>query len=271
MTGILAEVGKRLNNSWLLSVWLPGILFLAVAACAFTLGHRHALDTTLLSVRVDAAAADLRGHVGRLVVLFGVGAVAAGVFGTAAGGLGTLVERRWLRTRPVDAPRAEARRRRALAAAENAGQTPIANYLPTQPTAMSEQLRLLEARVRAQYWISATLAWPRIWLLVDDTVRQPLLDARARFAEAVRLAGWSVLYLLVGLWWWPALVAAGIIHAIAWRRARVSLAEFADLVEAAVDTHHRVLATALGITLSQHGITESEGALIDDQLRKAGP
>jgi hypothetical protein len=258
MTGILTEVGRRLNNGWLLSVWLPGILFLAVAGCAITLGHGHALDADLLAVRVDTTSADLRAHLGRLVVALGAVAVAAGIIGTAAGGVGALVERWWLRTRPVDPPQSD-------------GRSAIAAYLPTQPTAMSEQLRQLEARVHAQYWISVTLAWPRLWLLVDDAVRQPLLDARTRFAEAVRLAGWSVLYLLVGLWWWPALLAAAIVHATAWRRARVSLAEFTDLVEATVDTHHRALATALGITLSQPGITESEGALIDDQLRKAGP
>jgi hypothetical protein len=264
MTGILTEVGRRLNNGWLLSVWLPGILFLAVAGCAITLGHVHALDADLLSVRVDATSAELRERLGRLVVAIGVVTVAAGIIGTTAGGLGALVERWWLRTQPARTPRAE-----ALTASN--GQTPIAAYLPTQPTAMSEQLRQLETRVRAQYWISATLAWPRIWLLANDTVRQPLLDARARFAEAVRLAGWSVLYLLVGLWWWPALLAAGVVYATAWWRARTSLAEFTDLVEAAVDTHHRALAAALGITLSRPAITKSEGALIDDQLRKAGP
>lgn len=267
MVGILAEVGRRVSGRWLTAVLLPGLLLVTVAAAGVRLGHAHALDVDRLTDWVDGLARDWTARPARAVVDAGLALTAAGVAGTVAGMLGRTVERFWLRA----APGGDRRRKRVLRAAERDGADVVEAYLPARATWMSDRVRLVEARIRAQYWFDAATAWPRIWLLAADEVRRPVLDARVRFSEAVTLAGWGWLYLVAGVFWWPALVTGAGVLLTAWRRGRDSLEEFATLIEAVIDIHHRTLADVLGVHVGPGGITEAEGRMIDDILRKAGP
>jgi hypothetical protein len=267
VTGILAEIGKHVSRRWFTEVLLPGLLLVTVTAAGLHLGHGRALDVGRLTVWVERLTRDWRGHPARAVVDAGLALLAAGVAGTVAGELGRAIERVWLR---AGASGGESRRRRALKAAERDDVTVVEAYLPQRPTWMSDRVRLIEARIRAQYWFDASTAWPRVWLLIGDEVRRPIVDARTGFSEAVTLAGWGCLYLLAGIVWWPALVIGACVFITAWRRARGSLEELATLIEAVIDVHHRALAEALGVPLAAGGVTEAEGRMIDDILRKGG-
>ncbi|GAA4662687.1 MULTISPECIES: hypothetical protein [Amycolatopsis] len=263
MVSFLTEAGKRVAARWFTQILLPGLLLAAIAVSGWVLGHAHAFDVDRLASAAERGAG--RKQV-RLAVEVAVVVVGAGVAGTLARGLGTAVRRFWLRERALLAPRL--RRARAVEAAKKRGAEPVAAYLPARPTWLSDRLRLVEVRVRAQYWFSAALAWPRIWLLTSEEFHAPVRNARARFDDACALAGWAVLYLVVGVFWWPAVVVAVVAFVVAWRRARVSLEEFATLVEAAIDVRWRDLAEALGIAVQGESPTPAEGALIDDRLRK---
>ncbi|MGW0588446.1 hypothetical protein [Streptosporangium sp. NPDC002607] len=267
VTDILAEVGKHVSGRWFTAVLLPGLLLVTVAAAGFHLGHDQALDVGRLTVWADGLVRGWRDRPVRAVVEAGLALLAAGVAGTTAGELGRVVERVWLR---AGASSGGSRRRRALRAAKRDGVTVVEAYLPQRPTWMSDRVRLVEARIRAQYWFDAAAAWPRLWLLVGDEVRRSVVDARIGFSEAVTLAGWGCLYLLAGIFWWPALIAGACVLLVAWRRARGALEEFATLIEAVIDVHHRALAEALGVPLGAEGVTEVEGRRIDDILRKGG-
>lgn len=270
VTGILSEVGKHVNSRWFTAVLLPGLLLVAVAVTGYHLGHAHALDAGRLTTWLDGLTRGWRERPARAAVDIGLALLAAGVAGTAAGGLGQVTERAWLRAGPSIGSPGGSRRRRALRAAERDCVTVVEAYLPQRPTWMSDRVRLIEARVRAEYWFDASVAWPRVWLLIGDETRRPVLDARRAFSEAVTLAGWGCLYLLAGVVWWPALVAGACVFLTAWRRARGSLDEFATLIEAVLDVHHRALAQALGVPLGSGTLTETEGRTIDDRLRKGG-
>ncbi|MEU6866189.1 hypothetical protein ABZ924_23505 [Streptomyces sp. NPDC046876] len=267
ITGILAEVGRHVSSRWFRSVLLPGLLLVLLAAAGRHLGHAHALDTGSLAVRLDALAGRWRSAPVRAAVDLAVLLLAAGLAGTVAGVLGRALERVWLYPGEWGAGR---RRRRALRAAERRDGAVVEAYLPRRPTWMGDRVRLVEARIRAQYWFDAAAAWPRVWLLVAEEVRAPVVAARATFAEAVTLAGWGCLYLLTGLWWWPALIAGTCVALAGWRRSRAALEEFTTLIEAVLDLHHRALAEALGVPLGPSGITETEGRAVDDILRKGG-
>ncbi|MGW0781259.1 hypothetical protein [Streptomyces sp. NPDC002913] len=276
MFGLLTEVGKRIATRWFTEVLLPGLLLVLVICCAVTLGHGRALDSDALVAAAERNWARLRGHPVRCVVELALAASAAGLLGVAARGTGTLVQRFWLRERHLLppptrlGPRRWSRHHRALAAASRQGIDPVRAYLPQRPTWMSDRVRLTEARVRGQYRLSATLLWPRIWLLVPEEVHAPVRHARARFDEAGVLAGWAVPYVLVGMYWWPALLIGAVTALVAWRRARLALDEFATLVESAIDIHWRTLATALGVTIAGEALTAGEAALIEDRLHKGG-
>ncbi|MCX4626468.1 MULTISPECIES: hypothetical protein [unclassified Streptomyces] len=266
ITGILSEVGRHVSSRWFRSVLLPGLLLVLVAAAGFHLGHAHALDAGRLSAWLDGLARRWRATPARAAVDIALVLLAAGTAGTVAGVLGRALERLWLA--PVEWGAARRRRRRALQAAERADAGVVEAYLPRRHTWMSDRARLVETRIRAQYWFDAAAAWPRVWLLVADEVRQPVQAARTGFAEAVTLAGWGCLYLVTGVWWWPGLIAGGCVLLAGWRRSRAALEEFSTLIEAVLDIHHRDLAAALGVVVGEAGVTEGEGRRIDDILRK---
>lgn len=273
MTGLLTEAGKRISTRWFRSVLLPGLLLVGLAGCAVVLGHRHALDIDALAAAAERATTSGRRRPVRLVVQVILALGAAGLLGVAARGLGRLVQRFWLRERrflPAAARSRWSRQSRELAAARRRGIDPVRAYLTQRPTWMGDRVRLIEARVRAQYRFGATLVWPRIWLLLPDHVQAPIGNARTRFDDAAVLLGWAVLYVLLGVCWWPAALAGLVAALTAVRRARVALDEFGTLVESAIDLHWRALATALGITIAGQGISVAEAALIEDRLHKGG-
>ncbi|MEV7427560.1 MULTISPECIES: hypothetical protein [unclassified Streptomyces] len=277
MIGFLTEATKRIADRWFTELLLPGCLLLAVLGCALRLGHAHALDAEHLVTGIDHLVRQWRHEFVRAVVDVLLLVAAACVLGLAAQGCGWATGRCWLRSRrliPLPGLRravrrfVPSRRDRAERAARRAGVVPVADYLPQRPTWMSDRVRLIEARVRAQHWISVTLAWPRVWLLADETARAPVQSASRRFGGAVVLAGWAECYALVGLLWWPALAIGGAAYAVALYRARVRLEEFATLVESLVDVRVRALCESLGVALSSGRITSAEGALVDDILHK---
>ncbi len=268
VTGVLAELNRHVNSRWFTAVLLPGLLLVAVAVAGRHLGHHGALSADGLRTWAASVWRGWRREPSGAAVDVGLALLAAGVVGALAGELAGAVERWWL----SDAPSAGGRRRRgAVRAAERDGVATVAVYLPWRRTWMSDRVRLVEVRTRAQYWFDASAAWPRLWLLLGDEARRPVTTARAAFADAVSLAGWGCLYALVGIVWWPALVVGACVFLTGWRRARTGLEELATLIESVMDVHHRTLAEALGVPLGEEGIGEAEGARIDDMLRKGGP
>jgi len=123
----------------------------------------------------------------------------------------------------------------------------IALAEPTHPTWMGDRLAAVDARVRAQYQLDLRSAWPRLWLLLADAPRAELRAAATAVDSAARLCAWALLYLLVGLLWWPAAVIGAVTVACAVARGRSTVMVYAELVEAVVDLHLRALATALGL------------------------
>lgn len=271
VTGVLAEVGKHVSSRWFTTVLLPGLLLVATAGAGARLGHGHALDVDALTRVVDETLRDWRRRQAGAVVDIGLALLAAGAAGTFAAALGRTIERVWLSAGALNgALNGGRRRRRALRAAERDALTVVPAYLPQRATWMSDRVRLVEVRTRAQYWFDAAAAWPRLWLLLSEEARRPVVAVRAAFVEAVTLAGWGCLYLLSGLLWWPGLAAGACVCVTAWRRARGSLEELATLIESVMDVHHRALAEALGVPLGAPGVSEAEGRRIDDMLHKGG-
>ncbi|MFB9683485.1 hypothetical protein [Amycolatopsis plumensis] len=273
MTGFLTEVGKRLGTRWVTAILLPGLLLVAVVVAASVLGHEHAFGYARLAAAADRAGREFTTRPARLAVFAAVVLAAAGLAGTTAGGLGGLVQRWCLRDRFVTGGLLRrsrwSRRSRAVAAAERAGATVVPAYLPQRPTWLGDRARLIEVRVRAQYYVSASLVWPRLWLLLEEDARRPITDVRTRYAEAGTLAGWGLLYLVPGVLWWPALLIAAGVLLTAWSRLRATMAEFAELAEAAIDLRLRDLAAKLGLTLGTE-VGPAEGRTLDDLLGKAG-
>jgi len=265
MTGFLAEIGSKLADRWAALLALPGLLYLAAVTAAAVLGQQHALSYPFLSGKITSWADSpvLRSAGGAVLIVAAVlaGSVFAGLAATAGG---TFVETLWtLPGRYVPARwLAEWRKRRsrtAKAIADNprSSATQVDKAIrradricliePDCPTWIGDRLRACHVRIARTYGLDLTAAWPRLWLIVPDTVRTELGGARDAFSAATRLTAWAVFYLILGAWWWPALPIALITGATAVIKGRVATGNLADLIESAVDLHGRELGPQLGL------------------------
>ncbi|OLE28372.1 MAG: hypothetical protein AUG49_02620 [Catenulispora sp. 13_1_20CM_3_70_7] len=266
MGDVLAELGKKVADLWLTTLLLPGLLLVAAVVCGGLLGQGDALDHARLAAEVQRRGSGMRPWPTALVLVVIAVLLAAAAAGLLARALGDGVNKLMMARRPQRCVRW--RRDRAVRAA--GVRTLPAAYLPQRVTAAGDSFRLVGARVDAQYGLSVTRVWPRLWLLLSEQSRAPLVNGYASYQGATRLIAWGLLYIALGVVWWPAGVAGAVAVVAGYRRATAAAAAVADLIEATVDVHQLDLAAAVGIPLAQGRLTPAEGAQIDNILNKRG-
>jgi hypothetical protein len=283
--GFLGELSKRLAERWLSLLVLPGILYLAVAAAAHTLGQGHALDIPHLTGRITAWAKTpvATSTAGQIVVLAAILAGAAGA-GVAAQALGSAVEHltlaagwrtwpwplhplvnnltnqrreRWntahehyhqLKDQAEEAQRAGRRLDPASRYAAYRTWIRIGLEQPDRPTWCGDRINAASVRINRDLNINLPDLWPYLWLHLPDQSRTEISTARTDLSRAATLTGWAVLYALLIAWWWPASVITIILALTAWRRTRAAADAYADLLEAAARLHLTSLASQFGLT-----------------------
>ncbi|WP_157254527.1 hypothetical protein [Nonomuraea typhae] len=285
MTGFLGEVGKRLAERWVALLALPGLLYLAVAAAAGTLGQQHSFDYVMLSTRISdwASAPALRTPGGLALAALAAIAGSVGV-GLAAAVLGWLAERLWSvpgskvpgkwiaswrrsRSRAAlrDAERARTAQeaRDAIARAERI--CPVEAELPSW---IGDRFRACRLRVLLTYGLDLDAVWPRIWLLLSESTRTEMTRAADALTSAARLGGWAVVYLLLAWWWWPATIIAAVTGAVSIIRSRQAVVVYTGLAESVIDLHSAELAVKLGLAVDGTPVTRELGMRVTSQMRK---
>jgi hypothetical protein len=123
--------------------------------------------------------------------------------------------------------RAELRRRRLPAE--------HAQYMPTRT---GNILRAAEGWPERKYGLNSVIVWPRLWLLLPDSVREELANARAGLDSAVSAVVWGLLFCLFAFWTLWALPVGLLVAVCAgafWVPNRAET--FGDLMEAAYDLY----------------------------------
>jgi hypothetical protein len=283
------ELAKKLAERWLALLVLPGALFLVATVMGGWLGHGAALDWSRFSQGVAVLTASVsRLPLGMQVLLLAailLGAAGVGLVVLALTGVTRLV---WLGNwpRPLRRWRARARRRRWLALverrrslnaehqedidllAEQANKIAVAE--PGRPTWMGDRVHAVGQVALSRYGLDLAFGWPRLWLVLPDTVRAEITAAEASFASAVAAGTWSLPYLALAFVWWPAVVVGVAFGVAGWSRARAAIGDLGALSEAAVDLHGRTLALALGVgdPDNRNVLTGDEGREITGIVRK---
>jgi hypothetical protein len=285
VTAVLGELGKKLAERWLTLLALPGLLFVCVAVVAAVLGQGHALDfrelpswfgTFTPASGVAAAIAVLAGSAGAGLLVAAMGRLVQGIWTSP----GRRAPTRWLvgwRRRRWDRAYATVS---AVLAAKATGQPSDADLTaalarcnrislvrPARPAWIGDRLRAVDERVHQTYKLDVSAAWPRLWMQLPDSARTELGAAHESFATSARLIGWALLYLVVGVLWWPTFVIATVTGVTAWIRARAATEVLADLAESAVDLYGAELATKLGFGCEAR-LTPEIGLEITRMLRK---
>lgn len=287
MTSFFSELGGKLAEKWLSLLVLPGLLLASTAAVAVALGHSHALNWNELVRRLDGWAVAVGGRppVAQILLLIVVLLAAAGA-GLVIRALSGLTQRLWLGNWPswsstIDeklianrvenwteahskARVATGRRADQLAAERNQ----IAMAKPTRPTWMGDRVAAVDERVHNQYGVDLQSWWPRLWLILDDAPRAELRTARTAFDTATNQATWALGYLMVGLFWWPAVLVALGVGLTGWLRGRDAARTYADLIESTVDVYAAGLAVRLGMLVENKDFTIEVGAQVTELLRK---
>ncbi|MGW4202128.1 hypothetical protein [Streptomyces sp. NPDC004726] len=295
MSVVLAELGRQVAGRWATVLLLPGAFYICAAVVAAVLGHGHALDPGPLRTWLDSvAAAPAGGRAGSVLIAAVAFTAASAAAGMAASAGELLVERLWsasgrepLLRRFTSArrrrwERAEAQVRTALAEFAASGGAPgAAEVLRTaiarrdadctvpadRPTWAGDRLNAVDQRIHDRYRLDLSAAWPRLWLVLPETVRPELVAAQTACASAARLVGWGLLYLALAVFWWPAALLAAAVLLAARHRTRLAIGVYADLVESSVDMFGRDLVLQLGVNCPGR-LTREVGEEANSLLRK---
>jgi hypothetical protein len=289
MSIVLAELGRKYAERWVSLLVLPGLLFVAAVLAAVTLGH--SLDIGRLTSTVERMAASVSRQPGNLALAVAVVPVLSAAASLAATAVANLVARLWFEPWPAtplvkrrihrwnaaarefdavrndtasaSAPGYQARLD-SLAAKRNA----VSLGPPERPTWMGDRLRSVSTRLWSWYRLDLEFAWPRLWLLLGDSEQESIRAARNRLDSAVTLAGWGVLYTVLTVWWWPAVLVGAVLVVVSHRQARTAVDTLAHLVEGSFDLHAADLARALGFEVAPGILSPSVGAEVTAHLRK---
>ena len=299
MSGFLAEVGKKLADRWLDLLVLQGVLWVAALVAALRLGQEHPFDVGRLSSWLEGQAAHPSSHSLVTVLLAAVGLLAAAAaIGLAASALGGILQRAWVlpgwrrpltwvvRARQRRWDSAAAKLRKAIAVAAN----PAAHHQdparaaarvraaeqrrralgvsrPERPTRIADHFHTTAIRIRTAYGLDLDLVWPRLWTVLPETLRTDLTAAQDAYTASARLTAWGLLYALLGVAWWPAIVLGATVVAAGWRQARAAAPVLTDLIETATDLFTVDLAAKLGIPATTP-LTPMTGQAITGVLSK---
>ena len=116
------------------------------------------------------------------------------------------------------------------------------DYMPTK---LGNILRAVENHAYERYGLATHISWPHLWLLLSDSTKKEIAEARATLDTAARIFLWSLLFLVWTIWaWWVPLVTLAIaIWAYRWALSAARV--YGDLLEAAYDLHRLELYEAL--------------------------
>ena len=299
MNVFLTELAKKAAERWLTLLVLPGVGWISMLIVARLLRPWPPFDLRPLRSWLDAQAAQPGNHALAMVLPASVGllAAAAGI-SLAASALGAALQWLWaldgrrppfswllgFRQRRWDRATEELRTAIAVAANPDAhGVAPdraaaehraaevrragLGTSRPERPTWIGERLRTVTRRALDGYGLNLELAWPRLWAVLPDPMRDDLALSADAYAVAARLTAWGLLYATLALAWWPAIVLGVVIVLCGWVRARAAARVLAELIETAVDLYLGELAKQLGITPTTP-LGPHTGEDIDRVLRK---
>ncbi|MET7645859.1 hypothetical protein ABZS83_19940 [Streptomyces sp. NPDC005426] len=296
VNGLLVELGRQIATRWLTTLLIPGLLWVCVAVPACQLGWAHALDPHAAEpllrwfVSRRPAGQNIALAVAVLMAALGVGMTATGVpailrllrpvaaRSAPARRLRTARLARWERARRA----AEHLEAEALRAADGstivgpqiaqarARQYAISLEEPAHATWVGDRLRANMLRIHRGYGLDVALVWPRLWVILPDSLRADISAVQNSYAAAGVTVGWAVLYAALGLVWGPALLIAVAVLAVAFVRARSATEVLCQLVEAATDLYASALADQLHIPCTGV-LTPDLGHLVNEVLRKEPP
>jgi hypothetical protein len=261
---LLAELQSRIPDRWFFRRLLPATVYvLAAVICGGQLGQAHATDLGLARERIATALKiSQSGAAASLVLLAFAVAVCSFVVPVAAAGVDVLASGAWpWWLVPLGDRVLAARRRRwtdpkelGIAAVRSGDQGQAlrkarldARRAVTSPeppagyTWSADQLAATRQRVRERTSLDITASWAALLLVMPESARASLTGARDSYDAACETVAWAVAVVVLGAWWWPAVLLGLLTGFAGWRLLRQSVTGLCELAEAAVAVYAKDL------------------------------
>jgi hypothetical protein len=213
-------VGGKLAEQWVANLLTPAFVFWSGGLLAFI--HRHGWqpiaeifpDSKLEALQIGGIAATfILIYISALIVQRFDTEILRGLEGYWYPGLRKLPILNWLRDRQLKKIKTDLRAWENLYErfeTKTLNHEELAQYIrhdralrqyPTDeadflPTRIGNILRAAERRPYDRYGLDAIICWPRLWLLLPETVRKELQEARTQINNGVRILAWSGLFLI---------------------------------------------------------------------------
>ena len=117
------------------------------------------------------------------------------------------------------------------------------------PTHLGNILRAAERRPYDRYGLDAIVCWPRLWLLLPESARKELQEARLTLNNGVRIFAWSLLLLIWSIWslWVIPIAFLSAVFAYSWIIDSATV--YGDLIESVFDLYRTTLYQSLRFPL----------------------
>jgi hypothetical protein len=125
----------------------------------------------------------------------------------------------------------------------------VSKLEPTRPTWAGDRVSAVALTMWDRFGLDVPTIWPFLFLIIPEERRKALSSAQERYQDAIRLAAWAGLYILVAVFWWPGLIIVLAALAASLFRVRSSVEEYCVLLEAAIILHTPELVRTLGLPL----------------------
>ncbi|MBW4475139.1 MAG: hypothetical protein KME45_32880 [Stenomitos rutilans HA7619-LM2] len=126
------------------------------------------------------------------------------------------------------------------------------------PTKLGNLLRAAETRPTEKYGLDAIICWSRLWLVLPDTIKKELQEARADLNTAARIWLWGVLFWVWAVWVWWAIPVGLLVAWFAYVWMLEAAATYSDLLESVFDLHRLTLYKSLQFPVPKNPAEEKQ-------------
>jgi len=119
------------------------------------------------------------------------------------------------------------------------------------PTIVGNTFVSMEEYPRTRYGLDANTTWPRLWLLLPETVKFDVILAKNTIDNLVQFTAWWIFFSIWSIWAWWALPVAILGGIITYSNLINATYSYADLMRATFDTYRFVLYDALKFPLPE--------------------
>jgi hypothetical protein len=132
----------------------------------------------------------------------------------------------------------------------------LPNLDQRMPTQLGNILRAAEQRPHDKYGLDVIVCWPRLWLMLPDTIKAELTEAHNNLNDAAQIWIWGFPFFIWTIWAWWAIPVALLLMFIAYYWIIQTADIYGQLLESSFDLYRSLLYKSLRWPLPNNPMEE---------------